>query len=222
MIESEQAYLIHQYPIRDHLLLVYILTPTRYFKGFYRPPKKKSLVQKPFSFYPYWGAWKKNKQAINIQSLEFSAPPWMPKGLKLIVGLYLNELIYHLCGGFDEQVELNIFSLYEAILQHAEDCPLHLIREFEWQLLADCGYAIDFTRAIDNSPLQADVYYQFSPDSGFFAAHEGWLGGEIQNHELNSSIVKHVLRKTIDYVLDGKTLQSRALLVEFLQQSRLK
>lgn len=222
MIESEQAYLIHQYPIRDHLLLVYILTPTRYFKGFYRMPKKKSLVQKPFSFCPYWSAWKKNKQAINVQSLEFSATPWMPKGLKLIVGLYLNELIYHLCGGFDEQVELSIYPLYEAILQHPEDCPLHLIREFEWQLLADCGYAIDFSRAIDNTPLQENIYYQFSPDSGFFVADEGWLGAEIQNQHQNSAIVKYVLRKTIDYVLDGKILQSRALLMEWLQQSNSK
>lgn len=215
MIESEKAYVIHQYPIRDHLLLVYIMTPSRYLKGFYRIPKQKSPTTKPFSFCPYWAAWKKNKQAINFQSLEFSAPPLMPKGLKLIVGLYLNELIYHLCGGFDEQVELHLYALYEAILQHTEDCPVHLIREFEWQLLADCGYAIDFTRTIDNQSFQDECYYQFSPDSGFYAASVGWLGRDIQEPK----IIKQVLRKTIDYVLDGKVLYSRSLLMEWLQNT---
>lgn len=219
-LESEQAYIIHQYPIRDHLSLVYVMTPTRYFKGFYRIPKKKSIVQKPFSFFPYWCHWKKNKQAINIQSLEFLATPPMLKGLKLIVGLYLNELIFHLCGAFDEQIELHVYPLYEAILQHQEDCPLHLIREFEWQLLADCGYAIDFTRTVDNLPLQDDVYYQFSPDSGFFVAESGWLGKDILNHHENKTMVKQVLKKTIDYVLDGKILNSRVLLHEWLKSSQ--
>ena len=70
-VESAAGWIIHQYPVRDHLLLLYILTPQRYFKAFYRLPKTKHGSQKPLSFCPYWISWKANKQAINIQTLEF-------------------------------------------------------------------------------------------------------------------------------------------------------
>ena len=106
---------------------------------------------------------------------------------------------------------LELLGKDESYIEYVKDRPGH-----------DRRYAIDFTRAIDNTPLQENVYYNFSPDSGFFVAHEGWLGAEIQNQHQNSAIVKYVLRKTIDYVLDGKILQSRALLMEWLQQSNSK
>jgi recombinational DNA repair protein (RecF pathway) len=223
-LESSHGWLIHQYPVRDNLLLLYILTEQGYLKGFYRVPKNKVISQKPTSFAPYWVSWKRNKQAINIQTLEFVSSPYWLKNLKLIVGLYLNELIFNLCKSEDFELNAYVYQLYQAIIQDENDCPLLLIRQFEWQLLADCGYAIDFNCTADQKPIEAHLRYQFSPDLGFFESVDGWPGATIQKiadsiwdtEELN--ILKIIFRNTIDYVLDGKLLQSRELLKNWIQE----
>ena len=223
-IESAQGWVIHQYPIRDHLLLIYVLTERSYFKGFYRVSKNKIGQQKPLSFSPYWISWKKNKQAINIQSLEFIGAPYWLKDLKLIVALYLNELIFNFCKSEDLDLQPHFYALYEAILQDPSDCPLLLLRQFEWQLLADCGYAIDFSCTASHQKIESHQYYQFSPESGFFESMEGLVGADIHRMEqglwdepiLNQ--LKGILRQTIDHVLEGKKLHSRELLREWMLQ----
>jgi len=221
-IESSMGWVIHQYPVRDHLMLLYILTPKRYFKAFYPLPKTKHGQQKPLSFCPYWISWKQNKQAINIHSLEFAEAPFWFKNLKLFTSLYLNELIFNLCRPDELDSVLNFYALYEDLLKHPEDCPIALLRQFEWQLLADCGYAIDFTSTFEQQFIQEEAYYQFSPDLGFFLATEGYLGRDIlkiaNGHwdETALKILKIILRQTIQFVLEGKVLQSRELLKEWL------
>jgi recombinational DNA repair protein (RecF pathway) len=218
-IRSGNAWLIHHQPIRDSLSLLYLLTDKGYLKGFYR---HKSSAPKPLAFSPYWVAWKKNKQAINIQSLEFSAAPCWRKNLKLIVGLYLNELIYHLCKVEEPELNNHIYQAYEEIIRHPQECPLLLLRRFEWLLLANCGYAIDFTRTSDNKAIEPALHYNFAPDGGFLCAFNGWLGADIIQiaegnwDSSNLNILKTTLRRTIDYVLDGKKLQSRDLLKTWL------
>lgn len=222
-IASGNAWLIHQQPIRDSLSLLYLLTDKGYLKGFYR---HKSSAPKPLAFSPYWVAWKHNKQAINIQSLEFSAAPYWLKNLKLIVGLYLNELIYNLCKVEEPELNIHIYQAYEDIIKDPKDCPILLLRSFEWLLLADCGYAIDFTRTSDSNSIEPSRYYNFAPSSGFLLSLNGWLGADILQlaegnwGASNLNILKTILRSTIDYVLDGKKLQSRDLLKTWLENQQ--
>ena len=215
-----EAWLIHQYPIRDHLLLVYMLTPDRLIKGFYRVPKKPYVV-KPQAFYPYWISWKQNKQAINIQRMEAHRPGLTLQGLKLFVGLYLNELIFNLCR--DEALVPGFYSLYQHILYDETPCDELLLRQFEWQLLADCGYAIDFSCTHQQQSIQANLHYQFNPNDGFMLSHDGISGQQllaIEQGELETpatmQVLKKILRQTIEHVLDGRVLHSRNLLKEWL------
>ncbi len=220
-IVSSQGWLIHQYPIRDHLLLLYILTPERLLKGFYRVSKKNPYSGRPHPFSLYWVSWKENKNACNIQSLEFQDAPLSLKGLKLFMGLYLNELIFHLCR--DDEVEPRFYALYQQLLHDELDCNELLLRQFEWQILADCGYAIDFSTTCFQEKIQQDATYQFHPSSGFYPANEGILGKHLSmidafnwSDDSVYPIVKKILRSTIDYVLDGKSLNSRKLLQQWL------
>jgi recombinational DNA repair protein (RecF pathway) len=221
-LESSTGWIIHQYPVRDHLLLLYILTPRRYFKAFYRVPKTKHGRQNPVSFCLYWISWKQSKQAINIQSLEFSETPFWFKNLKLFTGLYLNELIFNLCRPDELDSALHFYPIYESLLRHSDDCPINLLRHFEWQLLADCGYAIDFERTFEHQFMHDNQLYQFSPDIGFFESHDGYSGKDIKkiaqrNWDATAlKILQQTLRKTIAHILDGKILQSRELLKEWL------
>jgi DNA repair protein RecO (recombination protein O) len=220
-LESAKGWLIHHYPIRDRLYLLYILTPRKLLKAFYRLPKTQTV--KPQLFYPYWVCWQDRKGNCNIKSLELTKLPVNLQGMQLFTGLYLNELIFHLC----RQGEMvpNFFELYEQLIAK-ESCDEHLLRQFEWQLLADCGYAIDFTTTTDYQPIQADAYYQFLVDQGFVLQASGILGrhllaiaqGEWQETE-TYLILKKILRLMIDQVLGGKILHSRLLLKEWLQQA---
>lgn len=225
MIEqnASEAWLIHQYPIRDHLHLVYMLTPERLLKGFYRVPKKPFVV-KPQAFYPYWISWKENKNAINISHIEATQAPLNLSGLQLFVGLYVNELIFNLCR--DEQLIPSFYSLYQQILLNQQSFDELLLRQFEWQLLADCGYAIDFSMTFQQQMICKEQYYQFDPNLGLKESDQGFLGEQllcIQNGQMSHpetlKILKHFLRLTIDHVLDGKVLHSRQLLREWIKNN---
>lgn len=218
---ESQAWLIHQYPIRDHLHLVYLLTPDRLLKGFYRVPKKP-YVLKPQPFQSYWISWRENKNAINISKMEANQSGLNLSGLQLFIGLYLNELIYNLCR--DEQLIPSFYPLYQQLLSNDSSFDESLLRQFEWQILADCGYAIDFSMTCQQQAIVEDLFYHFDPSMGFKEGAQGFSGAQllaIQNGQITYpetlKILKQILRMTIDHVLDGKVLHSRGLLREWLK-----
>ena len=142
-------------------------------------------------------------------------------GLKLFVGLYMNELMFHL--GRQADILPSFYPMYEAILQ--DEQPFHplSLRQFEWQLLADCGYAIDFSQTLDASMIQADAFYQFHPEQGFRQATNGYHGHALlaihqgQYDAQGLKILKKILATMIDYLLDGRVLHSRDLFLRWKQ-----
>lgn len=218
----EPGWLLHTYPLRDHLYLVYVLTPTQILKAFYRRSKRKQLDILPQSFVPYWWTWTGQQQNFSIQGLEFQGPALDLHGLKLYVALYMNELIFHL--GRQGQILPQFYALYEELLYAPLPLNQVLLRRFEWQLLADCGYALDFTMTADLEPIQADQYYQFCPEQGFLVQAEGISGLDLLLINQNQferpqtlGIYKIILGRLIDYLLAGKTLHSRQLLKHWMQ-----
>ena len=215
-MQAERGWLIHAYPVRDHLYLLYILMPHQILKAFYRRRRGQPLPQ---IFLPYWWSLTSKQENHQVQSVECLGPGLDLKGLELFVGLYMNELIFQLARQAD--VIPHFYSMYEAILQAPfEVLPL---RQFEWQLLADCGYAIDFSQTADLHPIVADAYYGFHPEQGFHLRNSGISGVQLLAiHEarydaLTLSILKKILITMIDYLLDGKVLHSRALLKNWIE-----
>ena len=221
---ASPAWLIHYYPVRDNLLLVYILTPAQMIKGFYRVPKHKNLRMLPQCFLPYHVIYRHKNDSINIQSLEPIGPAYTPKNLKLWLGMYLNELLFHLLRHEHSEGDFQFFGLYEAIIADSNPCPESLIRQFECGLLQDCGFGIDFTHTAEGDAIVAAKNYQFIVGSGFFPSASGYPGDElllIANGQFEGKLIKQILRQTIDMVLDGKVLNSRELLRQWLKQQAL-
>ncbi len=190
-------------------------------KGFYRVPKKP-YVLKPQPFQLYWISWRENKNAINISKIEANQPVLNLSGIQLFIGLYINELIFNLCR--DEQLIPDFYPLYQQLLSNENSFDGWLLRQFEWQLLADCGYAIDFSMTCQQQAIAEELCYHFDPNIGFKESVQGFSGAHllaIQNGQIvspeTSKILKQILRMTIDHVLDGKVLLSRGLLREWLK-----
>jgi DNA repair protein RecO (recombination protein O) len=219
---ASPGWLIHQYAIRDHLLLVYILTPERLLKGFYRVPKYKHLRVPPQPFLPYHVIWRQKGDNLNIQSLEPIGPAYHLKDLKLWVGMYLNELVFHLLRHEHSEGDLSFFPFYEAILADEEPCPEQRLRQFEHLLLSDCGYGIDFSMTDSGEAIAAAKQYQYTPGVGFQEAACGYQGSDLMKIAAGDfqllSVLKPIFRQTIDMVLNGTVLNSRELLRQWLKR----
>ena len=220
-LTASPGWLIHQYPVRDNLLLVYLLTPAQLIKGFYRVPKHKHWRIPPQCFLPYHVIYRLKKDSINIQSLEPIGPAYTLKHLKLWLGIYLNELVFHVLRHEHSEDTFQFFNLYEAIIAHPHPCPEALLREFEYLLLQDCGFGIDCSMTAAGESIVAAKQYQFVAGHGFYLAETGYHGAallSIASGQFDIKCLKPILRQAIDLVLDGKVLNSRALLRQWLKQ----
>lgn len=134
--------------------------------------------------------------------------------------LYVNELIASLLP--QQESSLEIFNHYLQLLNlSAELIDESSLREFELCLLQTLGYFPDTSEDADSGlAIQAGEYYQFQINRGFVACQSterDSVNGETVIHwnqkrytQSNvKQLAKSVLRSTIDFNLNGKTLKSR-------------
>ena len=145
-------------------------------------------------------------------------------GENLLIGMYVNELLYRVLGSFEEMPGL--FSRYESLLTELEhqDFQTIQLRKFELSLLAALGYGVTFD--VDSSTGQVvkeDDFYQFVVEQGFSSVPEGlssehtFIGQqllEIARGEYTNAgekILKQIVRKSLQPLLGAKPLKSRSL-----------
>ena len=198
-----------------------MLTPTQILKAFYRYSTRKQINVLPQAFVPYWWSWTVHQQNASIQRLEFQGPALELQGLQLFVALYMNELIFHLAR--QAEVIPKFYPFYEELLYAPLPLNQVLLRRFEWQLLADCGYALDFSMTADFEPIHAHKYYHFCPEQGFQVQTEGISGADLlaicHNEFDNPNVMrlyKNIMSRLIDHLLLGKKLHSRELLKHWM------
>ncbi len=145
-------------------------------------------------------------------------------GENLLIGMYVNELLYRVLGSFDKMPGL--YRRYENLLTELEcqDFQTVQLRKFELSLLAILGYGITFD--IDSSTgqaVKADGIYRFVVEQGFSSVPEG-LSSEYtfirrqlleiargQYTNAGEKILKQVVRKSLQPLLGAKPLKSRSL-----------
>jgi DNA repair protein RecO (recombination protein O) len=152
-------------------------------------------------------------------------------GRQLFVAMYINELIYKV---LPEYLPVpGLFELYGAVIEElgeSEDVE-PLLRNFEMDFLDLMGYSIPFVE-IDSSGYEQEgdfelsCQYEFVLNAGFVrsggARHgEGGVildGGVIRalmERDFSGKDVrtgaKKLMRTNIDWLLDGKTIESRNL-----------
>ncbi len=144
-------------------------------------------------------------------------------GESLMLGLYVNELLYRLLGRFDPMPDL--FQHYEHLLedlQSAGEGTLESLRAFELLLLQSLGYGINFYYdARTGGEISENENYVFRVNEGFQPASDDddlvFPGNELLHiaagrlNDVDANRLRHLTRSSLATLLGGKPLKSRSL-----------
>ena len=174
----------------------------------------------------------------------------VPQGDALICGFYLNELLLKLLPRDDAHPQL--FDAYWLALtglsadrsaDQTDDLDI-VLRQFEWSLLQETGYAPDLQYDTRNNAIELHREYSWKPGSGLHLephsarSNDGLhtIGGEaitalamltgehdqgrflaakqLLNAPTTKMQAKRLTRNLINHILDGQKLNSRQILID--------
>lgn len=227
--DVEPAFVIHRRPYRETSLIVELMT--RDFgrigviaKGAKRPRSPLRGVLQPFNLLSVSFRGRGELLTLTQAETEHAAPPL--QGGALVSGLYLNELIYRLCGRSDPQpgVFLSYARTVEALQENSSIEPA--LRLFEKRLLDSLGYGLVLDHEADSErPVDARLDYFYVPEQGPIPAgtrsHGGapsYLGSTLLAlaHEEELSAVqlreaKRLMRAILAHHLGDRPLATREM-----------
>lgn len=230
-VELQPAYILHSRPYRDTSLLIDLLTPdygrvTAVARGVRKNKTPKRQLLNPFSrLLVCWQGKTDMKLLINFESdnhfLSLTAN-------HLYSGFYLNELLVRLLPEMDSHN--GIYHSYEESLHalHIRADIEPLLRAFEFRLLAELGYGLDFTQdARDNCPIKEGGFYDYHIQEGFFSARptapEHFLikGEDLlaiaagdYSGQTTRLAAKYLVRRLLKPLLGSRPLNSRELFIK--------
>jgi DNA repair protein RecO (recombination protein O) len=221
--ELVPAYILHARKYRDTSLILELFTETegrvaavqRGARG-----KKQTGTVQPFT--PLLVSYLGKGELKTIAKVDAGAMYYL-SGDRLLLGMYVNELLMRLLGKFEKAPGL--FLAYQNLLLSlvGSDDYQRRLRQFELRLLDDLGYGISF--AIDAASgdfVSPDKFYRFVPDEGFrellSQTSQSFSGSHllaIADGDLNTEEVEATARKVarlaIARLLGDKPLKSREL-----------
>lgn len=173
-IELQTAYVLHTRPYRDTSLLVDFFTPefgrvAAVARGVRQRKGGKRALLNPFNRLLI--SWQGKQSLKLLTASEMDGPGCFLAGAQLYSGFYLNELLVRLLPEMDAHAR--VFFDYQQSLQllqsGAELEPL--LRCFEFNVLQELGYAINFaTDAYSGAAISTDEVYRFDSQAGFYLA----------------------------------------------------
>jgi len=142
-------------------------------------------------------------------------------GLNLFCGFYINELLLNFLPSRDPHPE--VFHLYRNTLGQlaVDDGVERILRLFEVSLLDEMGYGMSFDREITSGqPIDPAKTYVYRIEQGPIEDDEGVadsvrgatllaLDRKTLSNPDELQEAKHLMRRVINYYLNGKTLKSR-------------
>lgn len=144
------------------------------------------LRQQPPALYHFCTLQANGKSELkNFSQLDVQGQPFYLQQRALFAGFYLNEILIKLLVNEDPMPKT--FDAYRLALAQLKGLPGNdaadwqlkwILRRFEWCLLDELGYTIDFFNDYAGKPLEQVRYYEFMMLEGFRASEEdrGWLG----------------------------------------------
>ena len=168
--DAEPAFVLHSYPFRETSLVVELFTRNAgriaaVAKGARRP--KSALRGVLLAFQPLLVSWSGKGELQTLMRAEWDGPYHPLKGLSLLCGFYLNELVLKLLPRHDAHEHL--FETYAQTLQalRPHDEPSGVLRSFEQRLLRELGYAMTLDRDIESGqPIAAEERYTYIVERG--------------------------------------------------------
>ena len=137
-----------------------------------------------------------------LTSAEWQGGMPVPQGDALICGFYLNELLLKLLPKDDAHPLLfeaywnALAGLAADFLPNQADDLDTVLRQFEWSLLQETGYAPDLRRDARNNPIELRGVYFWNPSSG--------LNLEVPNARSNDGV----------HTISGQAIVALALLTD--------
>jgi DNA repair protein RecO (recombination protein O) len=232
--DSQPAFVLHSYPFKETSLVVELLT--REFgrvavvaRGARRP--KSTLRGVLLAFQPLLVSWSGKGELHTLMRAEWQGGYHPLKGLSLICGFYLNELMLKLLARNDSHDSL--FDRYAATLLELAGGGDHarILRAFEKSLLAELGYAVTLDRDVETGqPIAAEARYTYLIERGPVRAgpDAGRNGVELlgrtlldmqSNDYTNATTLqqsKALMRTLINHHLGDQELHTRQLLRDLL------
>jgi DNA repair protein RecO (recombination protein O) len=227
--ELQPAFILHTRPYRDTSLLVDLLSKdfgciTLVAKGARKPKQHQRNLLQPFL--PILVSWQGKSQLKTLISVEASSQRIELQEKFLYSAMYLNELLSYLLPPDDPIAD--IYDAYQTTLSRLQqkDDLEPCLREFEFLLLAELGYGLDFScEATSGEVIEPGRRYGLVLDEGFILESHCqenipayYLGehlisiakGEYHDNEV-SRTAKHIIRAALQPHLRGKQLKSREL-----------
>ena len=221
----EPAYVLHSRDYRDTSLIIDALTrESGRFSMVVRGARsgKSRLRGRLQPFTPLLVACLGRTELRTATTIDFPARPYRIRGQNLMLGLYVNELLYRLLGRFDPVP--GIYAAYESMLAELQgfESAVSAVRQFELNLLAQLGYGISFAYDAGNGePVSADRRYRFMVHEGFRATGsqeaDTFTGDELMHiaggelRRVSDRKLKSVTRASLAILLGDKPLKSRSL-----------
>ena len=228
--DAQPAYVLHSYPFKETSLVVELFT--RDFgrvgvvaRGARRP--KSSLRGVLLAFQPLLVSWSGKGELHSLVRAEWHGGYHPLKGLSLICGFYLNELMLKLLARNDAHERL--FEHYAQTLLDLSPGGEHarILRGFEKSLLSELGYAVTLDRDVESGrPIAAQERYVYVLERGPVRIEPDAEGNGVEllgqtlldmhSNDYSSAITlqqsKALMRTLINHHLGDQELHTRQLL----------
>lgn len=224
-VVDEPALVLHVRPYRETSAIVSLLTPhhgrvavvARGTRG------KRGNPLQPFN--RIRASWQGRGNLGTLTGAEADAHLWLT-GPALTAGFYVLELISRLLGEREGAPRIYAGTCWalDCLLDDARDHEV-VLRQFEYLLLAELGYGIEFARdAGSGEPVDPEAHYWFEPQSGFLRApaaatstYSGRALLDIAAADYSGRAArvaaKRISRRSLAVLLGPKPLASRKLLM---------
>ena len=227
---AQPAFVLHSYPFKETSLVVELLT--RGFgriavvaKGARRP--KSALRGVLMAFQPLLVSWSGKGELHTLLRAEWASRYQPLKGLSLICGFYVNELLLKLTARHDPHERL--FDTYALALGAlmSENEPAAILRTFEKSLLRELGYAVMLDRDGESGyPIAAEQRYTYVVERGPVPLRDDarvngveLLGqtlldmqADVYSNAVTQQQSKVLMRTLINHYLGDQVLHTRQLL----------
>ncbi len=248
-VDNEPCYVLHRRPYGESRFIVDLFTMHHgRMSGILRsssksrggnPAAKAQIAQ---ALMVSWSGRGTLKNLIQVEAPSAALPL---QGKSLYCVYYLNELLMRLLAEQDNHED--VFYAYVAALEgFTRDRDIEwILRRFELTLLRSLGLAPDFEYTVSGSPVSFSTCYQYVPGDGFLPEENGpydaatlqWcaeqvcdgssenFGADEDGSDEESSYtpyrrqLKQLMRVLIDEALQGRTLNSRAMMRQLMGQT---
>lgn len=226
--QQDEGFVLHTYPYQETSLIAEAFSRHHgrialVAKGARRPRSgMRGLIRQ---FQPLQLNWFGKTELRTLADVEWVAGHVPLRGIGLLCGFYLNELLLKLIAREDPHERL--YDVYRALLPELSRATNvePLLRAFELTLLRELGYALNLERTADtDEAVAAQGLYAFSFDRGPLA-HAGsgdavkFAGKtflDMNNADYSDPVTslqsKQLMRAAISHHLNGQPLHTRQLL----------